>query len=125
MPQAGGVGGNGDPPPRPGAGCSATADRPSWHASAAAANGGIGLFSRPAQQFACRQRTGHLFGGQLEQCEAGGGDLGSLTNLSGHGGPDPHLFQTTGSGATARAEGGHIPTNICCIISTPQICGTA
>src|SRR5260370_33284423 len=29
----------------------------------------------------------------------------------------------TGSGATARAEGGHIPTNICCIISTPQICG--
>jgi len=85
MPQVGGGGGNGDHRPRPCAGCSATADCPSWHASAAAANGGIGLFSRPAQQFACRQRTGHLFGGQLEQCEAGGGDLGSLTDLSGHG----------------------------------------
>src|SRR6266481_1137751 len=79
MPEVGGGGGNGDHRPRPCARRSATADRPSWHASAATANGGIGLFSRPAQQFASRQRVGSLFGGQFDQCEAGdSGDVGSL-----------------------------------------------
>src|ERR1700688_3150520 len=82
MPQVGGGGGNGHYRPRPRAGCAATADRPSRHASAAAANGGIGLFSRPAHQFASRQRAGSLFGGQFDQCEAReSGDVAAVKML--------------------------------------------
>src|SRR5258708_19285058 len=114
MTQVGGGGGNGDPSPGPCAGRSTAADRPSRHAPAAAANSGIGLFSRPAQQFARRQRIGHLFGGQFKQCEAGdSGDLGSLTDppVMGEGihtsSPDAR------QAAPPRQEGAHIPTNIC------------